>query len=30
MVTLCTDKFNIQKFYVLSTERIYVFVWISG
>ena len=25
MVTICTTKFNIQKFYVLPTQCIYVF-----
>jgi len=29
MVNLFTTSFNIQKFYIVSTERISVFVWIS-
>jgi hypothetical protein len=29
VVTLCTTKFNVQKFYVMPTECIMYFIWIS-
>jgi len=29
VVNLCTTSFNIPKFYIVPTERISVFVWIS-
>jgi len=29
MFNLFTTSFNIQKFYILPKERIFVFVWIS-
>jgi len=29
VVSLCTTRFNTKRFYVLYTERMYVFIWFS-